>query len=170
MFRSRFVHPGFVSIPDIVLYVPSDCVVCVFQGDRGRDGAPGFPGLQGPPVSNHDSHDNQPPPHWPAHVLVIVTVLWKQYENHQNFNKSCLVFTLTGIPGFEHVSSYRTVLFKHHNHNIGITRFLHDTAIHYENIHPARIRLHVLICHYCPLFSGYPRTSWNEGQLKFLKR
>lgn len=27
--------------------------VCVFQGDRGKDGLPGFPGLQGPPVNKH---------------------------------------------------------------------------------------------------------------------
>lgn len=26
-------------------------MMCVFQGERGRDGVPGFPGLQGPPVS-----------------------------------------------------------------------------------------------------------------------
>lgn len=79
-----------MSTPDIYFFttvkpfVPSDCVVCVFQGDRGRDGTPGFPGLQGPPVSN--SHDNQPA----AHISVIATVLQKQYENHQHFNKSRL--------------------------------------------------------------------------------
>lgn len=28
--------------------------MCVFQGERGRDGTPGFAGLQGPPVSNRN--------------------------------------------------------------------------------------------------------------------
>lgn len=39
----------------LTLSVPSDRVcVCVFQGDRGRDGTSGLPGVQGPPVSNCD--------------------------------------------------------------------------------------------------------------------
>lgn len=36
------------------------------------------------------------------------------------------------------------------------------------NIHPARI-CYMYNCYYCPLFSGHPWTSWNEGQLNVMK-